>query len=325
MLTTVQDLGRPEAQHYGVPVGGAMDRFALIAANRLVSNPIGAAALELTAGGCAFELLAALMVAITGAELNITLDGEPLPTWTTIFARSGQSLELTERSQPWGARAYLAIAGGLDVPEMLGSRSTSLAGTFGGVEGRPLRAGDLLAVDMPRVDVLREAGRTWPAQARPPYSQLPTLRILPGPHSDLFDSATVAALLARAWQISSQSNRMGYRLEGGSLPNPPTSSIPSHGVVPGAIQIPPDGGPILLTADAQTTGGYPIIGVVVGADLPLAAQLLPGDQLRFDLTTVTEAVAAWKALKAWEATPLGDNGIVGLLAWAAALDLPLVD
>lgn len=319
LLITVQDLGRPAAQRYGVPLSGAMDRFALEIANRLVGNAPDAAGLEITAGGAAFRLLAPTLLAITGADLCATLDDQPLAPWTAIVARAGSQLRLPARHGPAGARSYLALAGGIVVPILLGSASTCLSGGFGGYAGRPLRAGDVLACAAVQPDQLRLAGRSWPVEARPHYCEQPVLRLLPGPHLDCF-AADVLALLAEPLRISAHSNRMGYRLMGQPIRYARPCNLPSFGIVPGAVQVPPDGAPILLMADAQPTGGYPLIGVVIGPDLPLAAQLLPGDQLRFAVTTQAEAQAAWQQFQRWREQRFAVDESLELLGWAGALD-----
>ncbi|HEY0604674.1 MAG TPA: biotin-dependent carboxyltransferase family protein [Herpetosiphonaceae bacterium] len=317
VLTTVQDHGRHGTRRYGVPQSGALDPIALSLANRLLDNPHDAAALEITAGGAAFEVLAPTLLAITGGDLGALLDDEPLPLWTVVFARPGAEIRFVGRRQSWGARAYLAIEGGLDVPAILGSRSTYLAGGFGGLDGRALRTGDLLATR--RVaDALPLAGRTCPIAAYPPYSVEPALRLLPGPHLDRFVSGVLDLLLTEPFTINASANRMGYRLDGPPLCYAAPCSLPSLGVLPGVIQVPPDGNPILLMADAQTTGGYPIVGVVIEPDLALAAQLLPGDRLRFRLTTLDEAIAARREVQQWcSSIPTTD---IDLLAWAGALE-----
>lgn len=295
-LMTVQDLGRPGARPYGVATGGAMDSFALEAANRLVGNPANTAGLEITAGGAALRLLRPTMVALAGGDLDATLDARPLPLWTAIAAPAGALLQFSGRRAAWGARAYLALAGGIDVPVILGSRGTDLAGSFGGFYGRALRTSDRLTLGQA---TWQGQGGYWHADARPGYTAQPTLRLLPGPHGRCFAPATLAELVAQPFQVSATSNRMGYRLHGVRLAYAGPCSLPSLGVVPGSIQVPPDGTPILLMADAQTTGGYPVIGVLIGADLPLAAQLLPGDSLRFAMTTLEAAQAARQALAAF--------------------------
>ncbi|MEN9934613.1 MAG: hypothetical protein RLZZ387_1192 [Chloroflexota bacterium] len=328
VLTTVQDTGRPGAVRYGVPRGGAMDPFALLAANRLLGNPPGAAALEITAGGASFELLRPMVIAVTGADLGATWNGRLLPLWTAAAARRGDQIALQGRPSPWGARAYLALQGGVDVPLVLGSRSTHLSGGFGGLHGRRLRAGDgigALDTDTEGVeqggsgsDPVRLAGRFWPADARPLYGPEPTLRFVPGPHLEHLAPGALAALGGAALRVSVTSNRMGYRLEGAHLPHAAAVSLPSLGVIPGAIQVPPGGAPILLMADAQTTGGYPIAGCVIAADLPLAAQLLPGDALRLTPVTEEQALAAYAAYAGWRAAPVEEDGALELLALAGA-------
>lgn len=307
-LLTVQDLGRAFARRYGVPTGGAMDRFALVAANRLAGNPPGAAALEVTAGGAELAFAAPLLIAVTGADLGAYCNDRPLPLWIAVRVWRGERIRFVGRSGSWGARAYLAVAGGIAVPSVLGSRATDLAGAFGGLEGRALRSGDRLATG-PALLVDPGSGRYWPPALRPPYSPVPTLRLVPGPHSSGFAPETLGLLTMHTWRVGPTSNRMGYRLEGPPLMALSPFDLPSFGVVPGAVQVPPDGAPILLMADAQTTGGYPVIGTVIGPDLPLAAQLLPGDALRLAFITLDEALAARRAFVAALQQPLdADEG-----------------
>lgn len=309
LLATVQDLGRPGARRYGVPVGGAMDPFALAAANRLVANEAGAAGLELTAGGAELRLARPALLALAGADLGATLDERPFPLWTAVRAQAGARLRLAGRRADWGARCYLAVAGGIELPPVLGSRATDLAGGFGGHEGRRLRAGDRLPVGEPRPLAALAAGGRWPEELRPPYGPRPTLRLLAGPHLACFAPDALATLGAATLRVGPASNRMGYRLEGLRLPYAAPVSLPSLGVVTGAVQVPPDGAPILLMADAQTTGGYPVIGVVAAADLPLAAQLLPGDELRLLPGALDAALAARASQAAALARPPeGDEG-----------------
>lgn len=307
-LLTVQDLGRPGARRYGVPAGGAIDRFALVAANRLVGNPSGAAALEITAGGAELAFAGAAIIAITGGNLGACRAGRPLPCWTAIHVGRGERIMFAGRSGSWGARAYLAVAGGIAVPPVLGSRATDLAGGFGGLTGRALRPGDHLPVGAVSSATL-SLGRHWPAALRPAYGPTPCLRVLPGPHGACFAPDVLAALTALTLQVSATSNRMGYRLTGVQLAYTRPCSLASLGVVPGVIQVPPDGAPILLMADAQTTGGYPVVATVIGPDLPLAAQLLPGDSLRLAPTTLELALAARRAEALALAHPLdADEG-----------------
>lgn len=297
VLTAVQDLGRRAARRYGVPQSGAMDAAAFGIANRLVGNAPGAAALEITVGGTIVEVVRATLFAVTGGDLGALLDESPLPLWTTIFVRPGTRLRFTGRQGAWGARAYLAIAGGVAVPEVMGSRSTYLAGGFGGFAGRALRAGDLLESYTPTILGERHAGYVWPTILRPPYRAAPVLRVISGPHLDDFAEDALAALTAGSYRIGASSNRMGYRLDGKRVQFSRSVSLPSLGMLPGVIQVPPDGVPIVLMADAQTTGGYPIIATVIGPDLPLAAQLLPGDTVRFAVCSLDDALVARRGLE----------------------------
>ncbi len=289
-LLTVQDLGRPAARRFGVPQGGAMDSFALAAANVLLGNPPTAAGLELTAGGASLRITQATRLALTGADLGASLDGRPLPLWTALRVNAGQIVHLTGRRTAWGARAYLALAGGIDISPVLGSRATELASAFGGLDGRPLRPGDHLPLGIAAPATLPPAGSFWPLAQRPAYTATPTLRIVPGPHTACLASADLAQFHTATWRVSPTSNRMGYRLVGPHLTYARPCNLPSLGVVPGVVQLPPDGLPILLMADAQTTGGYPVLGTLISADLPLAAQLLPGDSLRFCPVSLDQAL-----------------------------------
>jgi len=290
--TTVQDLGRDAYGAIGVPRGGAMDRFALRAANSCAGNAPGAAGLEALVGGLSMRFLPACTISITGGDLDARVNGDSVDLWTTTEMRAGSVL--TFHGRQTGARAYVAVKGGLAVPRALGSSSTYLPGGWGGYNGRALRTGDMLDIFPDNGSVIRP-GMWLPPEARPHYSAFPTLRCVLGPHLNLFLASTIAHFLHRDYVVSSASDRMGYRLDGPALPPIHGAQLPSLGVLPGVVQAPPDGRPILLMADAQTTGGYPIIATVIGADLPLAAQLLPGDRLRFQPVSLITAIAAARA------------------------------
>ena len=297
--TSVQDVGRELARRYGVPRGGAMDLLALIAANRLVGNPTNAAALEISGGGAIFTLLRPTLLALTGADLGAELDGRPLRPWVAELASAGATLSVTARRGGWGARAYLALAGGIEVPQLLGARATYLAGGFGGLHGRTLRAGDRLHTGMAPQSCWSLVGGQWPAHARPAYGATPTLRFIPGPYDQTLEPDSLVALRTTMLRVGPTSNRIGYRLEGLQLRFTQPQSLPSFGVLPGALQVPPDGSPILLMAEAQTVGGYPVVGVVISPDLPLAAQLLPGDSLRLEAIDQDEARAVQRQWVSW--------------------------
>ena len=284
--TTVQDLGRIGYRASGVPAGGAMDPFALRAANVLVGNSEDAAGLEVLLGGLRLRFPRELVLSVAGADLDGRLNGEPLELWARTSVPAGSDLCFGRRCS--GARAYLAFAGGIATEQVLGSRSTYLPGGWGGLDGRPLRAGDVLPLGArPQLD---SANTAWlPPERRPPYTPFPTLRCVVGPHHDRFQPEALAALWSTEYALTAAADRMGYRLEGAPLYPLAGGTLASLGVLPGVVQAPPDGRPIMLMADAQTTGGYPVIAVVIGVDLPLAAQLLPGDRVRFQPVSAANA------------------------------------
>ncbi len=284
---TVQDLGRTGYQKFGVPPSGAMDAFALRIGNLLVGNREDSAALEITLVGPELLVLASWMVAVTGAEWEIHVDGIPMPTWTSLFVRRGQVIRFGRRCR--GARCYLAVRGGLDVPPVMGSRSTYLPGGFGGLEGRALQPGDVLKALPAKVDPY-SAGLQFPETIRP-YGDAP-LRILPGPQADLFTAEAWRRLTGEEFEVTEQADRIGYRLKGPELEHRGPADIISGGLATGCIQVPAGRQPIVLMVDRQTTGGYPVMAVVISADLHRLAQKLPGDRLRFSLVSYQEAVRA---------------------------------
>lgn len=289
-LTTVQDLGRWGWQAFGVPVAGPMDRRAHVAANDLAGNRPGAALLEVTLAGPTLVCERATRIAVTGAPWSLQIGGTPGRTPLVADVPAGETVAFVKREA--GARAYVAFAGGIDVPIVLGSRSTDLRSRFGGYHGRALRAGD-------RLDLGDDAAPGAPAPARPlldagVWDAPRRLRVLAGPAGDEWTRAALDQLTAREWTVSTRSDRMGYRLQGEALSGG-TGLMISAPTVVGAVQVPPGGQPILLMADRQTTGGYPVAAVVITADLPVAGQLLPDDRLRFVEVTLPEALAsAWQ-------------------------------
>jgi antagonist of KipI len=300
LQTTVQDLGRLGHQGTGVPVGGAMDRLALRVGNMLVGNDEGAAALEASLIGPAIAFEQPALMALTGADLDASINGTPVPTWRPIFVPQRATLRF---GQPRvGCHAYVAIAGGVDVPLVFGSRSTYLRARFGGYEGRALRSGDTLQLGAPSrrseqiALPLRESGGApvvarWSigGSLRPQYGDDPTARVIGGAHTDALDDDARERFFGATFRVSSSSDRMGYRLEGVELTLRTPIELLSEGVAFGTVQLPPGGAPIVLMADRQTTGGYPRIGEVASVDLPLIAQLKPGDRLRFRLISLDEA------------------------------------
>ena len=286
LLTTVQDLGRFGNQASGVPVAGPMDAFSHRLANQLVGNAAAAATLEITLIGPELTVDADTTMAIAGAHFEVMLDDRPIGTSESFAVRSGQRLKFGRIIQ--GARAYLAIAGGMRTAPVLGSRATHVVSRMGGFQGRALAAGDLIPIDAaPGARPSRKAaGLTLPTKGRA------LLRVIPGPQDHWFHPEALRTVGGVAFRISPRSNRMGYRLQGPPLRRVREGELISEPVGIGAIQVPAAGEPILLMADRQTAGGYPKIGHVITADLPLAGQLAPGDFIEFHLCTMQEAVAA---------------------------------
>jgi antagonist of KipI len=307
-LTTVQDLGRPGYGRYGIPVSGAMDFFALRVANRLVGNPPGAAGLEITLAGPVLATTEPCLVAVTGADLTFQVDGREMPMGMSVFVRRGSVISFGGRRR--GCRAYLAVAGGIEVPPVLGSRSTYLPGRFGGLDGRALRPGDRLFIGPVSGPLPERSGRRAPPHLIPVWDDCPTVRAVPGPQDDHFTPEGLRTFFEAEYRVLSSSDRMGYRLEG-----PPVAhrraEIISDGVPPGAVQVPPDGQPLVMMTDHQTTGGYPKIATVVTVDLPLLAQCVPGEsRVRFWAVDVSEAQRAYRemmgALDRWERASADD-------------------
>lgn len=270
-LTTVQDLGRPGYAHLGVPGAGALDRPAHRAANRLVGNPADAAGLETTVNGCALRMTRAVVVAVTGAPCAVRVDGRPAAWGGPVRVPSGAVLEVGPAIR--GLRGYVALAGGVAVPAVLGSRSADL---MSGLGPAPLKDGDVLALGTPSgppaaVEVIPLPG---------PPGEL-VLPVVPGPRDDWFPPEALRILATGAYRVASDSNRIALRTEGPALPRSREGELPSEGMVGGALQVPPGGHPILFLADHPTTGGYPVIGVVPGSALAPAAQAVPGTSIRF--------------------------------------------
>ena len=284
LSTTVQDLGRPNAINAGVPPGGAMDRFAHSAANLLVGNDAGNATLECSLSGPHLVALDSCLIAITGADLDPQINGTPVSTWTGVFLGRGDRLEFGHRRA--GARAYIAVAGGIAGVRWLGSLSTNTMAVRGGLHGRPLKAGDLIDIagEPSRPTI---SGRRMPEHLRPDYAGR-TLHAIAGPHIKRLGAEGRRLLFGAQFRVTKDADRMGYRLEGPSLAASGDDLL-SFGLIAGAVQVPVGGQPILLMADHQTAGGYPVVATVVTAALPIAAQLLPGDELRFEEVTLERA------------------------------------
>lgn len=282
LLDLVIDLGRPGFRAQGVPEGGAADARALVLANRLVGNEDGAAGLEMLLRGPTLRFPLGGRIALAGADMQARCDGDPVPQGHALEIAPGGELELGSAS--CGLRAYLAVAGGIEVPPLLGSRATFLPGGFGGWQGRALKAGDALPVGA--AGGCRKGSLSFAACDK-------TLRILPGPQLAGFADAALKLLTASEYTVSMDANRLGLRLSGPQLAYTGGEHA-SQAVLPGAIQVPPDGQPIILGWDGPVTGGYPVVAAIIAADLACLAQLRPGDSLKFAFVTLEQAQAAWR-------------------------------
>jgi biotin-dependent carboxylase-like uncharacterized protein len=295
-LATVQDLGRVGALGFGVGTAGAMDDMAVAAGNLLLGNPETAAAIELQIFPFALRFHEACAFTVTGADCAATLDGKPILPWWACTAEAGQELRLgVPGAAAWrGSRAYLCVAGGIDVPAVLGSRSTQLRGAFGGHHGRALRQHDALAVGAPGAGRRKIGfGVLAPSLVDPLQADgVAAVRVLPAAEYALYTTDSLAAFWEQPWKITPQSDRYGYRLAGPTLTTATPVELRSHGIVPGVIQVPPGGQPIVQMRDAQPTGGYPKIGTVISADLWRLGQAPIGSQVRFVRCDWAEAVAA---------------------------------
>jgi 5-oxoprolinase (ATP-hydrolysing) subunit C len=302
-LCSVQDAGRRGYRKLGVSVSGVMDSLAFRIGNVMLGNVANAASIEITVFPFRVKFTAKTRTAVTGAACGIFLDEKAFPPWWCFEVNPGQVLTLTPPSS--GARAYLAVGGGIDVPEVLGSRSTDIKVGFGGFEGRCLRKGDRLAANFvaegpaasgsdgfgvmpPCIEFEREPGRLGNAVGRAGTC----VRVLVGPEYDSFTGTSADHLWNADWNLTPDSNRIGYRLDGPTIDLKSPIEMLSHGIVPGVIQVPPQGKPIVMMSDGQTSGGYPKIGTVIEADLWRLAQAALGSKIRFERVEIDEAVAA---------------------------------
>lgn len=313
LLSSVQDQGRTGLQHLGIVPGGAMDPVAHGLANALVGNPMHLATLECTVLGPDLIIGQDALIALYGAAFDAKIAGQPLPMNRPVFVKAGTTLKTGAARR--GARAYLALAGGFEVPEVLGSRSTYLPAGFGGFEGRAIKAGDRLpgVVNLAQISVARfsrlarrgsrtehasfSSVRWYAPELTLPYGDALSVRAMEGRHFQQFDSASREAFFGQMWRVSPDSNRMGYRLAGPRLTRTKPVEILSEPTCLGTVQVPNDGTPIALMADHQTTGGYPKIAEIAGADIPGLAQLAPGGSVRFVRCSVEDAEAAREAAR----------------------------
>ena len=287
--TTVQDKGRYGYQHMGIPVSGALDSFAYRVANMLVGNPQDSAVLEITVTGPRLAVLREADVALTGAEMGMMLNGKPVDGWASFRVKNGDVLAVSQIKS--GCRGYMAVSGGIDVPAIMGSRSTYVGGKLGGYHGRPLKKGDLLKTGEGE---LLKATRRLPAGQIPTFSSQIILRAVPGPQDDFFQEG-MTIFFQSEFKVSPSADRMGYRLHGpaiGIREDMPKSII-SEPSIPGGVQIPADEQPIILLVE-QTVGGYTKIATVISTDLSRVAQAVPGNAILFERVTLETAHSLYR-------------------------------
>jgi antagonist of KipI len=295
-LTTVQDEGRRGYRAFGMPWAGAMDRYALAAANLLAGNPPGAAVLEMTLSGGSFRFEEAAYVALCGADMGAALEGSPTGNWVAFPVASGTTLSFGPAAR--GCRTYIAVLGGIDVPVVLGSRSTYTRAGVGGFGGRALAEGDVLRIGPAPAAGQLPPGRSLTDRLVPLCGGEVRLRVLPGPQEEMFASDGIDTFFSSTYTVTDRNDRMGYRLEGPAVRHKGGADILTDALAPGAVQVPGDGMPIVMMADCQTSGGYAKIGTVIGADLRLLAQSRRGDTVHFVRCTEEEAVAALREERA---------------------------
>ncbi|SKC40803.1 5-oxoprolinase subunit C family protein [Maledivibacter halophilus] len=286
LLTTIQDAGRIGYGQYGIPSAGAMDSLSLQLANILVGNNRYEAAIEITFMGPEIEFYENLIIAITGANISPRINGREIEMYSTIYVNKGDVLSFTSLKK--GCRAYLAVSGGFKLSSIMNSKSTYLRGKFGGLEGRKLKKGDILLVNI-------EKGYKYLGVRRIPRDFIPdfrnqyTARVIMGPEDHRFTEEGINTFLASEYTLSNQCDRMGYRLNGAKIEHKEGADIISGGITLGAIQVPGHGEPIIMMADRQTTGGYTKIANVISVDIPYLAQLKAGDKISFEKISIKEA------------------------------------
>lgn len=284
-LTTIQDRGREGYQEFGVSVSGAMDRRSLALANLLVGNDEYEAAVEVTLMGPVMEFTSENIIAVTGGDLGAKLNGKPLSMYEAVAVKAKDVLSFSGMKS--GSRGYVAFAGGLDVPLVMGSKSTNMKSKLGGYEGRKLGAGDLIEFAAPKTTLPNMGKRRVEPDD---FSSMDiTLRVLMGPQDDCFTEKGIGTFLSSTYSVTNESDRMGCRLEGEVIEHKNGGDIITDGIAFGAVQVPTHGQPIIMMADRQTTGGYTKIANVISVDLPKMAQTRPGCKIKFKKVTIEEA------------------------------------
>lgn len=317
ILTTVQDLGRWGHQAIGMPVAGAMDPMALRRGNIMVHNDPGAAALEITVVGPKLAVQGSGIVTLAGGDLGMMVNGTHVQPWTTVAVKDGDVVSFSGMKDGL-CRGYLCVAGGIDIPPLMGSRSTYLRGKIGGLQGRALKAGDELETGSPYILGERCVGFVCPEDLRPDYSPSRRMDVVPGPQDDLFTDEGIKTFLSEEYVVSAAADRMGYRMEGPTIEHVDGADIVSDAICLGAVQVPGHGQPIVMMADRQTTGGYTKIAVLTANSVARLAQRLPGEPVRFSAMSQDQAIIEAReergrleslrlALEGWIADPARDE------------------
>lgn len=286
LLTLIQDKGRNGYQQYGVSVSGVMDSFSHRAANILVGNSENEATFEATIIGPGIEFADDMVIAVTGGDMSPEINKRPIPMWKSVLVKAGDQLEF--KAIKTGCRCYIAFAGGIDVPSIMGSKSTYTRGNIGGHEGRALKVGDVINITEPKKS-LKELSGNWMSQDVYSYTNSIEIRVVAGPQEDAFTYEGLKTFYSSEYTVSNECDRMGYRLSGNEIQHKEGADIISDGITMGAIQVPGHGMPIIMMADRQTTGGYTKIANVITVDLPKVAQAKPGDKFTFRKVSIQEA------------------------------------
>lgn len=287
IFNTVQDLGRFGFQQYGMPVSGAMDSYALRIGNRLLGNKENETGIEISTPGLSSEVLSRTVIAITGANFDPTINNSPAPMWEAIEVKKGDIISFHQIKN--GCRSYLLVAGGIDVPIILGSKSTYGRGKVGGLKGRPLKKSDTINIGKANQELQNIIGRKVSVNNIPTYQEENEIRVILGPQDDYFTKDGLHTFLNFSYEITANSDRMGYRLKGPKINSKNGSDIITDGIPLGSIQVPRNGMPIVMLADRQTTGGYAKIATVISVDIDKFAQMKPGDKVKFTQINLEEA------------------------------------
>jgi antagonist of KipI len=286
LFTTVQDLGRYGYLKYGVPISGAMDTFSLVAANSLAGNSLNDACLEITLVGPELQALGRTQIALTGGDISPRINDKDVSMWQTLTVQEGDVVSFGKMKS--GCRAYVSIRGGIDTPIILESRSTYVRGSFGGMSGRQLKIGDIIEGFGTR---LLNHEYSMPEESVPQFTDQFRANVILGPQANMFTDRGIDTLLSNPYKVTLEADRMGYRLQGPTIEHKTKADIVSDALLPGSVQVPKNGQPIVMMRDAQTTGGYAKIAVVISSDLSMLGQAKPKDIVEFVKTTTSQAHA----------------------------------